>query len=136
MIASLNIIDVSRCRAFFYFFDMQSSSAHNAHSMSRLCRDDVANFLRDYRTALFQIARTKSSNDPPARKEEAAQYSLASRFATQRVREQREIYIMWKKDLRADEMTFIILRGRGHRSTMFLLGWEGISLAERCWIRI
>lgn len=132
--------------AFFFGFPLhvklflRASSAHNSVRWVGYVAHDVANFLRDYRTTLLQIARTKSSNDPlpfPREKGSRAIFSVASKFAERgRERKDKGKYILREKKIYARMMTFIILRGRGHRSTMFLLDWEGISLAERCWIRI
>lgn len=103
---------------------MQNSSFMDSPRIMRLdeslCPDDVANFLKDYRTALFQIARTKRF--PRAK---SGSRAILSRVKVRHAKSERtkgKYILCEKKDLRANEMTFIILRGRGHRSTMFLLG--------------
>lgn len=120
------------CGAFLSDLPRRGKFFRNAAmSWRRRWRGGFSRGLSNSRVLL--IARTKKL---AGRKE-----GTARSYPPVKVRRTRErtmaIYIARKKKKRraTRTMTFIILRGRRHRSTMFLLGWEG-DPPRRCWIRI
>lgn len=122
----------SKCSASFPFdfLDAQYSSFMDSFAYLMRARwvggvvDDAANCLGDYQTTLF----SKMQEQRLAKKKKHS-LDIRSRVKVRRVKD-KGIYYIKRKKRPMRMMTFIILREWGHRSTMFLLGCEGISLGD------